>query len=752
MFNINLKHVLLISALSLSASAWANPTVLATRTKQVEKTTKSTSYNLLAPSTKTGSKYEQAITKFQNATINTAALKALIDADAPLIKLAIPTTEGVFHAILKRHDIYSTDFKAQVRNSDGTFSDAPYKKGDFYRGYILENENSIVALSFYDNEIGGIFSISGLGNFNITLDKYNPGANNENYIIFNDKDVINAEKRRSGCDFNESFQIGEAEGADQTAEIITDNGSCRNLKLSLYADYQVFLANNSNLVNSQNYLTTLFNGSATLFENENIHVELSNATVNTTQDNIPGTNSEAVLTAFGEMIQRNTTGDMMQIVTGHTNNNGSTTMGGLAWLDVLCRVPAYNNANQAWVGPFSMVNNIGLDNIPFAPVYSWDITASNHEFGHNIGSNHTQACVWNGNNTAIDGCIDSEGRCPRGPIPNLGEGTIMSYCHLTPIGTDLNNGYGPQPGDLIRRKVASARCLTDTATRPMAVVDTASINQIGNNVCESNGWWYVYDNKNDADPVNDEIVLIIQKSGALANVDITTAEVGVVTNSFHGTTNTNEYGTLDYALYSDLRTINRSFYIKTPTPLSGDVSVKFLFTDKDFQDLRYWFPFIGSSESYMAQIFTNEAVFNNPTIADTSTIKLLDHKVNQREPNSWSSMATPNSYTTAYIRYSGNFYGGTLAFGENRKNLSTKGITADIAKIYPNPATNVVNIELTAQQKANIQVIDNLGRVLKTIPNAAQNTQIDIANFAVGIYTLKIEIDGQQYFQKVVKH
>ena len=47
-----------------------------------------------------------------------------------------------------------------------------------------------------------------------------------------------------------------------------------------------------------------------------------------------------------------------------------------------------------------------------------------------MGSSHTHACVWNGDNTAIDGCAATEGSCARGGIPPSNGGTIMSYCDL----------------------------------------------------------------------------------------------------------------------------------------------------------------------------------------------------------------------------------------------------------------------------------------------------------------------------------
>ena len=85
-----------------------------------------------------------------------------------------------------------------------------------------------------------------------------------------------------------------------------------------------------------------------------------------------------------------------------------------------------------------------------------------HEIGHNLGSPHTHACNWNGDNTAIDGCGPASGNnegCD-GPLPTETGGTIMSYCHLvSSVGINFANGFGPQPGALIRATVNSKECL-----------------------------------------------------------------------------------------------------------------------------------------------------------------------------------------------------------------------------------------------------------------------------------------------------
>jgi len=92
--------------------------------------------------------------------------------------------------------------------------------------------------------------------------------------------------------------------------------------------------------------------------------------------------------------------------------------------------------------------------------------------GHNLGSPNTHDCRWNGNNTQIDDCgnkyfaEDNEPSTNPKPCYDANDetlpssGTIMSYCHLiSGIGVNFNNGFGQQPGNLIRGLVNSATCL-----------------------------------------------------------------------------------------------------------------------------------------------------------------------------------------------------------------------------------------------------------------------------------------------------
>lgn len=67
--------------------------------------------------------------------------------------------------------------------------------------------------------------------------------------------------------------------------------------------------------------------------------------------------------------------------------------------------------------------------------------------------------------------------------------------------------------------------------------------------------------------------------------------------------------------------------------------------------------------------------------------------------------------------------------------------------IYPNPASNVINIESNATN-IEYQLINNIGQVVKSgVVNGS--AQIDVNAFE-GVYFLKVVADGDTMVKKVV--
>jgi hypothetical protein len=218
----------------------------------------------------------------------------------------------------------------------------------------------------------------------------------------------------------------------------------RVVRTYIEVDRDVFLDKGS-LPATVNYVTGLFNQSAILYQNENIPIALSNMLVWTTPSPYAGLNTSQALLQRFQQTRRVYDGDLGHLVALRTQAGGVA-----AGFNGLC------NDNRTQSMAFSGIEP-AYSNVP---TYSWTVQVFTHEMGHLLGSRHTHACVWNGNNTAIDGCAGAvEGSCPLPGYPP-GGGTIMSYCHFAGRpGINFNNGFGPQPGNVIRNRFASASCL-----------------------------------------------------------------------------------------------------------------------------------------------------------------------------------------------------------------------------------------------------------------------------------------------------
>ena len=96
---------------------------------------------------------------------------------------------------------------------------------------------------------------------------------------------------------------------------------------------------------------------------------------------------------------------------------------------------------------------------------------------------------------------------------------------------------------------------------------------------------------------------------------------------------------------------------------------------------------------------------------------------------------------------------GIDAFSVDR-TLSTEAFFASNYSVYPNPATNVLNINTKGSTSLNqIQLTDINGRIVKTV-NAGQvsETQINIGDLNSGVYFLKITSDLGVGTSKIIKN
>ncbi|MEO1088491.1 MAG: M12 family metallo-peptidase, partial [Acidobacteriota bacterium] len=273
----------------------------------------------------------------------------------------------------------------------------------------------------------------------------------DRYIAYADSELFGVD-RTMGCDMDARMGAGAAEKLVSTpakrlplerpAALGTKSvGDCVGIYLE--ADYNIY-QNKGSTQATTNWVTGIYNQLATLYSTDNIETGLSQVFVwNSSSPYTSGSNTGLLLSQF-QNTRTSFNGDL-----GHLMKLGG--ISGVA--DGFSGICASNQAASQSVAYVQSTYST-------VPTYSGTVFVVAHEIGHTAGSRHTHACVWNGNNTAIDGCSGfTEGNCSLPGNPS-GGGTIMSYCPNTSVGVDFTQAFHPQPASVILNKIASASCLS----------------------------------------------------------------------------------------------------------------------------------------------------------------------------------------------------------------------------------------------------------------------------------------------------
>ncbi len=402
----------------------------------------------------------QIVTDATYLQLSPANTRKLWDEHPDALTLSIPKQGGAtLEMELVQQSPFDKSFFVSTSSSDG--QPVAYTPGVYYRGVIKGMPGSTVAISVFQDEIIGVAATETEGS--LVVGKLQKEGNVSDYILYSDKN-LNA-PQPAGCSTEEP--LGYAEKIReymQTAKKGTAIDKC--VRVYLECDYALN-QNKGGVTGATNFITAVFNNLATLYANEQITTVISQVFVWTSQDSYPTNSSSSALNSF-KATRTSFNGDL-----AHLAALGGQNVGGIAWIDVLCN-STYRYAYSNIYSSYSTV-----------PTYSWSVYVMTHEMGHNLGSPHTQSCSWSGG--ALDNCYTTEGGCAAGPAPTNG-GTIMSYCHLTSYGINFNNGFGTQPGNLIRNRVSNASCLTTCAPTGGCTANSATLTIVADNYPSETTW------------------------------------------------------------------------------------------------------------------------------------------------------------------------------------------------------------------------------------------------------------------------
>lgn len=672
----------------------------------------------------------KALKKSTVAKINLQSVANVMANKEEYIQVQIPYQSEIIEVQLYKVNLFAEGFHVDTNKSKSI----SYEQGIYYRGIVKGDSNSTVSFNFFKNELNGIISNQNLGN--LVIGKINKKDNLSDYIIYSDSDlnVVN------NIQCHTKDRVIPPNTNTQKA---TKTQSDRCVTMYFEIDNNLFQDNGSNTTTTSNWMTSVFNNVQTLYSNEGITISLKSIYIWTTLDPYEGIgdSSSDYLYKFNE-VRPVFDGDVGQLV-----GDDKGAFGGIAkTINGLCST-----------------ENFSYSDVEFAyntvPTFSWTVLVITHEMGHLLGSPHTHACAWNGNNTSIDGCGPTrdvkyqEGTCDIGPIPSSAEGgSIMSYCHLiSGVGINLANGFGPQPAAKILSIVNNSSCLStdciNTCINTVSEINVDAITNssvafswtdIGNSILwEVSVSPFASNSINWSSPIsaknysmsglspNTYYIIRVRPTCAFGLTPVSRELVFVTsTNYCDGITITDTGGIINN--YSNLEN-----YVRTIIPSNANQKIRLTFSSFDLEtDFDYLYVYDGNSTSA-------------PELGSGFTGTTL--------PGPFESTAADGSISLVFFSDTFEVRAGYVATIDCVSNLSNSEFKPNIDFTYfPNPSNGIVSITSKTELK-EVFVYNPEGRLLYKQKINGLETKVDLASFARGTYFFKLKFNEKEVNFKIVK-
>lgn len=672
--------------------------------------------------------YEQAARDITVMQLKKSELQRIVSEKPAALEMSVPFEGKTLTLELVKNEIFADGFS--VNTDKGVVA---YTSGVYYHGIVKGDEKSVVAISFFNDDVMGVASQGNVGN--IVLGKV---KNAQDFVIYNDTKLVGENPFSCGVDtLPENKSTSSAISFDP--KMLENNKMTTNcVRIYFEVGSGLYSLNGSNTTTVTNWVTGMFNNIKTLYNNDNISVSMSELFIWTTTDPYPSPSAGSTLLAAFRSGRPTFNGDIGQLI-----KNPAVTS--IAYLNTLC-----TGSNHS----FAAVN-LSYQQVP---TYSWNIMAMTHEMGHSLSSPHTHACFWNGDCTQIDGCgpasgnpDPNNGNCTAGTLPTNG-GTIMSYCHLvSSVGVNFTKGFGDQPAALIRNTVNSKACLSGDCTTKYA---TNVTNLVASNVTTTNATFTITDNVGTSWRYR-----VLKFDGTVVTSAITTNKVVNLT-------------TLEPGTY---------YKIQVSNPFTGETSYErsiMIFTDADWCSGNYLFTDTGGlTAGYEeGQLYTKtfypatagdkvSLTFTEFDLGDGDYINVFDGPsvASTRFPHgtqvTGSTVPAPYIATNAQGAVTVRFLSNTCGVGQGWKanieciTLGTSESALNSAvSVSPNPTKG--NITITAPSTIiSYEITDASGRKFAQSSKVNAKVQnVDLSKNAAGVYLVTVKTDRETVTKKVIKY
>ena len=648
--------------------------------------------------------------------LKSTELQKIVNEKPQTMEMDFPFEDGEITVELVKNDIFAGGFKVGTDKGD-----ANYTPGVYYQGIIKGDNTSVVAFSFFNNDVVGVASTNQFGNIVVGKTK-----SSDDFVSYSDYKLKSQNPFSCSTEELPENQTKKISFDPNKKKASKDANSC--VRIYFEVGYGPYTQNGSNVTSTVNWVTALFNNVKTLYDNESVKVAMSEAFVWTTTDPYSG-QPGAILNQF-RTTRTSFNGDLAQLL-----RNPATTS--VAYVNSLCTTAKYSYCG------------VNSQNIA-VPTYSWNIEAMTHELGHNLGSPHTHACAWNGNNTAIDGCGPASGNdegCD-GPLPTTTKGTIMSYCHLVgSVGISFANGFGQQPGDLIRETIAGKPCLgSDCIASCDVTITGVTVSNLAANTATATIL--------DATGTNWKYRLTKTTDGSVITSGSTTNKVLNFTNLEANSFYKIEVGTDCASTYqqSQIFITDGSWCGKIITDTGGENGnysnnekwTKTFYPDVEGQKLKITFTEF-DLESTTDYLMIRNGLANSPVFSGAARL------TGTTIPNSFESTHASGAITLIFTSddavtrpgFKANFSCTVLAVDDL---VNSKDVI-----LSPNPVKNQFTLK-GINKMVSVELYDISGKLIKQFDaESLSKNNFDVSRLKTGNYVVKVKTENDSFTKKLIK-